>query len=139
MMHRFGGYHLGCAGCADCASGSWSDLSRAIVHDHFLSVFPGSCHDRMLYSIACCYFFDHRFCIAVVENHSDSAGFVFSIHLVSPFVHFSLSAIECVRHGVCHGVLTNYRILRTERWLNICVKYRSKCCPLAWVHLCSLL
>jgi hypothetical protein len=52
MMHRFGGCHLGCA-C--CASGSWSDLSRVIGRDHFFSVCLGSFHDRMLYSIVCCY------------------------------------------------------------------------------------
>jgi hypothetical protein len=110
-MHRFGGYRPG------CASGSWSDISRVIVRDHFLSVCPGSCRDRMLYSIVCCYRFYHRIWLAVVEDHSESAAFVFGIHLVSPFVHFSLSAIECVRHGVCFGGLTNYRILSTKRWV----------------------
>jgi hypothetical protein len=121
MVHRFGGYHLG------CASGSWSDLSRAIVRNHFLNVCPGSCHDRVLYSMACGYSFYHRFCLSVVEDHSDSAAFVFGIHLVSPFVHFSLSAIECDRHGVCHGGLTNYRIVRTVvRWLG-CI----------YVHFCE--
>jgi hypothetical protein len=135
-MHRFGGYHLGCSGCA---SGSWSNILRAIVLDHFLIVCPGCCHDRMLYSIACGYRLYHRLCLAVVEDHSDSAAFVFGIHIVSPFVHFSLSAIECICHVVCHGGLTNYRILRTKKWVKIRVKYRSKCYLLDWVHLCSLL
>jgi hypothetical protein len=130
-MHFFGGYRLGCAGCA---SGSLSDLSRVIGRDHFLSVCPGSCRNRMLYSIVCCYRFYHRLCIAVAEDHSASVMFVFSIHLVLPFVHFSLSAIKCVRHGVCHGGLTNYRILSTQRWVKIRVKYRSKFCPSA--HFC---
>jgi hypothetical protein len=112
MMHRFGCFRLGCAGCA---SGSWSDLLRVIGRDHFLSVCPDSCRDHMLYSIVCCYHVYHRLCISVVEDHSDFAAFVLVIHLVSPFVHFSLSAIECVRHGVCHGGLTNYCILSTKK------------------------
>jgi hypothetical protein len=116
-MQRFGRYRLG------CASGSWSDLSRVIVRDHFLSVCPGSCRDRMLYSIVCCYRFYHSFCLAVVEDNSDSAAFVFDIHLVSPFVHFSLFAIECICHGVCDGGLTNYFILSTKRWVKIRLKY----------------
>jgi hypothetical protein len=132
-MHRFGGYRLG------CASGSCSDLSRVIGRDHFLSVFVGSFHDHMLYSIVCCYRFYHSICLAVAEDQSDYVVFVFGIHLVSPFVHFSLSAIECICHVVCHGGLTNYCILSTKRWVKIRVKCRSKCCLLAWVHLYSLL
>jgi hypothetical protein len=93
MMHRFGGYHLG------CASGSWSDLSRAIVHDHFLSVCPGSCRDRMLYSTVCCYHFYHRLCLAVVEDHIDSAAFVFAIHLVSQFLHGPTTHFEHQKVG----------------------------------------
>jgi hypothetical protein len=133
MLHRFGGYHLG------CTSGSWTNLSRVIGRDHFLSVCPGSCRDCMWYSIVCCYRFDHMICISVAEGHSDFAVFVFGIHLVFPFVRFSLFAIECVRHGVCHGGLTSCHILSTRRWVKICVKYRFKCCLLAWVHLYSLL
>jgi hypothetical protein len=45
MLHHFGGYRLD---CADCACGSWSDLSRVIVRDHFVNVCLGSYHDRML-------------------------------------------------------------------------------------------
>jgi hypothetical protein len=69
-------------------------------------------------------------CLDDVEDHSDYVVFVFGIHLISPFVHFSLSASECVCHGVCHGGLTNYRILSNKRWVKIRVRYRSKCCLL---------
>jgi hypothetical protein len=96
-MRRLGGYRLG------CVSGSWSDLSRVIGRDHFWSVWLGSFRDRMWYSIVCCYRFCRRLCSAGVEEHSDSGVFVFGNHLVSPLVHFSLFAIECVRCGVCHG------------------------------------
>jgi hypothetical protein len=82
-MHRFGDYYLG------CASGGWSDLSRVIGRDNFLSVCLGSFHDRMLYSIFCCYLFYRRLCHAVAEDHSGYVVFVFGIHLVSPFVNFS--------------------------------------------------
>jgi hypothetical protein len=135
-MQCFVGYRLGCAGCS---SGSWSDISRVIGHDHFLSVCRGSFRNCMVYSIVCWYRFYHRLCLAVAEDHSDSTVFVFGIHLVSPFVHFSLYAIECVCRGVCHGGLTNYGILSTKRCVKICVKYRYKYCMLAWVHLYSLL
>jgi hypothetical protein len=136
MLHHFGGHHLGCAGCA---SGSWSDLSRVIGRDHFLSICLGSCRDCMRCLIVCCYRFNHAICLDVGEGHSDFALFVFGIHLVLQFVRFSLFPIECVRRGVCHGGLTSCRILRTRRWVTFCVKYRSKCCLLAWVHLNSLL
>jgi hypothetical protein len=137
MWHRFGGYHLG------CACGSWSDLSRVIDRDHFLSVYPDSCRECMRCLIVCCYCLYHMICLAVVEGHSDFAVFVFGILLVLPFVRFSLFAIGCVHHGIFHGGLTSCRIFRTgrwvKRWVKIRVKYRSKCCLLAWVHLYSLL
>jgi hypothetical protein len=44
MLHHFGGYRLG---CANCACGRWSGLSRVIVRDHFVNVCLGSYHDRM--------------------------------------------------------------------------------------------
>jgi hypothetical protein len=100
MMRRFGGYHLGYAGCA---SGSWSDLSRVIGRDHFLSVYLGSFRDHMWYSIVCCYRFCHIICSADAYDHSDYVVFVYGYHLVLPFVHFSYFAIKCIRHGVCHG------------------------------------
>jgi hypothetical protein len=90
MLHHFGGYHLGCAGCA---RGSWSDLSRVIGCDHFVNAFPGSCHDCMRCWIVCCYRFDHMICLEVEEGHSDFAVFVFCIPLVLPFMHFSCFAI----------------------------------------------
>jgi hypothetical protein len=133
MWHHFGGYHLG------CACGSWSDLARMIGRDHFMSVCPGTCRDCMRCLIVCCYPFDHMICIVVEEGHSDFAVFVFGILLVLPFVRFSCFVIGCVRHGFCHGGLTRFRILRTRRWVKTCVKYRSKCFLLAWVHLYSLL
>jgi hypothetical protein len=42
-------------------------------------------------------------CSAGAEEHSGSDVFVFGNHLVSPVVHFSLFAIKCVHHEVCHG------------------------------------
>jgi hypothetical protein len=92
-MRRFGGYRLGCAGCA---SGSWSDLSRVIGRDNFWSVCLGSFRDRLWYSIVYCYRFCHMLCSADAEDHSGSVEFVFGNHLVSQLVHFSLFAIECV-------------------------------------------
>jgi hypothetical protein len=100
MMRRFGGYRLSCAGCV---SGSWSDLSRVIGCDHFWSVCLGSFHDCMCYSIVCCYRFCHTLYSAGAEDHSGSVVFVFGNHLFSPVVIFSLFAIKCVRHEVCHG------------------------------------
>jgi hypothetical protein len=100
MMRRFGGYRLGCAGCA---SGSWSDLLRVIDRDHFWSICLGSFRDRMWYSIVYCYLFCHMLCFADAEDHSDYFVFVYGNRLVLPFVHFSLFAIECVRRGVCRG------------------------------------
>jgi hypothetical protein len=100
MMRRFGGYRLGCAGCA---SGSWSDLSRVIGRNHFWSVCPGIFRNHMCYSILCCYRFCHMLCSAGLEDHSGSVVFVFGNHLVSLVVHFSLFAIEWVHHEVCHG------------------------------------
>jgi hypothetical protein len=52
-------------------------------------------------------------------------------------VHFSLFAIGCVRHEVFHGGYTNCRMLSTKRWARIRVRYRSRCCMLAWVRLLS--
>jgi hypothetical protein len=97
MMRRFGGYRLG------CASGSWSDLLRVIGRDHFSSICLGSFRGCMCYSIFCCYHFDHMLCSIGPEDHSDSIDFVFGNHLVSPLVHFSLFAIECLRREVYHG------------------------------------
>jgi hypothetical protein len=90
MLHHFGGYHLG---CADCACGSWSDLSRVIGRDHFVNVCLGSCHDRMRCWIAYCYRLDHMVCPDVEEGRSDFAVFVFCTQLVLPFVHLSCFAI----------------------------------------------
>jgi hypothetical protein len=97
LMRRFGGYHLG------CASESWSDLSRVIGRDRFWSVCLVSFRDGMCYSIVCWYRFCHALCSAGTEYHSGYVVFVFGKHLVLPVVHFSLFAIECVRHEVCHG------------------------------------
>jgi hypothetical protein len=99
-MLRFGGYRLGCAGCA---SGSWSDLMRVICRDHCGSVCPGSFCDRMRYFIACCSHSGYAICFIGVEDHSDYAGFVFCIPLVLIVEHFSLLAIVGVSHEVCHG------------------------------------
>jgi hypothetical protein len=82
MMRRFGGYRLGCADCADCASRSWSDLSRVIGRDHFWSVCLGSFFDRVCYSIVCCYRFCHMLCSAGAEDHSGSVVFVLGNNLV---------------------------------------------------------
>jgi hypothetical protein len=90
MLLHFGGYHLG---CADCACGSWSDLSRVIRRDHFVNACPGSCHDRMRCWIVFCYRFDHMICIEVEEGHSDCDVFVFCIQLFLPLVHLSCFAI----------------------------------------------
>jgi hypothetical protein len=90
MLHRFGGYHLGCAGCA---CGSWSDLSRVIGRDHFVNVCPCSCHGCMWCLIVCCYRFNDMTCLEVEEGHSDFVVFVFCIPLVLPFVGFSCFAI----------------------------------------------
>jgi hypothetical protein len=60
------------------------ELERSLEGDRprsFLSVCPGSCHNRMLYSIACGYRFYHRLCLAVVEDHSDYAAF-FSVFIL---------------------------------------------------------
>jgi hypothetical protein len=62
-----------------------------------------SFRDHMCYSIVCCYRLCHTLCSDGTEDHSGFAVFVFGNHLVSPVVHFSLLAIECVRHEVCHG------------------------------------
>jgi hypothetical protein len=97
MMRRFGGYRLG------CASGSWSDLLRVIGRDPFWSICLGSFRGRMCCSIVCCYHFDHTICSVGVEDHSGSVEFIFGNHLVLPVVNFSLFAIDCVRHEVCHG------------------------------------
>jgi hypothetical protein len=96
-MCRFGGYRLG------CASGSWSDILRVIGRNHFWSVCLGSFRDRICYSIICCYCFCHTLFSAGAEDHSGSIVFVFGNHLVSPVVHFSLFAIECVHHEVYDG------------------------------------
>jgi hypothetical protein len=97
MMLRFSGYRLG------CASGSWSDLVRAICRDHLWSVCLGSFHDRMCYSIACCSHSGQIICFVGVEDHIDSVGFVLCNPLVLIVEHFPLLAIGGVRHGVCHG------------------------------------
>jgi hypothetical protein len=97
MIRHFGGYRLG------CTYGSWSDLSRVIVRYHFWSICLGSFRDRMCYFIVCCYRFCRMLCSAGVEDHSGSVVFVLGNHLVSPVLHFALSAIKCVRHEVCHG------------------------------------
>jgi hypothetical protein len=47
MMRRFCGYRLDCADCA-CGSWSWSNLVRVIVRNHFVNVYLGNYHDRML-------------------------------------------------------------------------------------------
>jgi hypothetical protein len=90
MMLRFGGYRLGCTGCA---SGSWIYLSRVIGRDHFWSVCLGSFRNRVCYSIVCCYLFCRTLCSAGAEDHIGSVVFVFGNHLVSSVVHFSLFAI----------------------------------------------
>jgi hypothetical protein len=87
MLHHFGGYHL------DCTCGSWSDLSRVIGRNQFVSVCPSSCHDRMRCWIACFYCFNHMVCLEVEEGRSDFAVFVFSIQLVLPFVHLSCFSV----------------------------------------------
>jgi hypothetical protein len=90
MLHHFGGYHLG---CADCACGSWSDLSRVIGRDHFVSVCLGSCHDRTRCWIICCYDLDHMICPGAEEGRSGFAVFVFCIQLVLLIAHLSCLAI----------------------------------------------
>jgi hypothetical protein len=99
MMRHFGGYCLGCAGCA---SGSWSDILRVIGRDHFWSVCLGSFRDRMCYSIVCYY----RFCNTLCSSGGRTIMVLlcfFGNHLVSPVVYFSLFAIECICHEVWHG------------------------------------
>jgi hypothetical protein len=98
-MLRFGGYRLGCAGCA---SGSWSDLVRVICRDHCGSVCPDSFRNRMSYLIACCSHSGKK-CFFGVEDHSDSVSFVFCNRLVLIVENFSLLAIGGVRREVCHG------------------------------------
>jgi hypothetical protein len=112
MLHHFGGYRLG---CADCACGSWSDLLRVIVRDHFVNFCLGSYHDRMLY-------FDLIVCPVVEEGRGDFVGFVFCTQLVLLFAHLSYSATECVHHVFFHGDLISCCISRTRR----CVKIREK-------------
>jgi hypothetical protein len=42
-------------------------------------------------------------CFVGVEDHSDSADFVFCIPLVLIVEHFSLLVIVGIRHEDCHG------------------------------------
>jgi hypothetical protein len=100
MMLRFGGYRLGCVGCA---SRGWSDLLRVIGRTHFWSVCLGNFRGHMCYLIVCCYHFGHTLCSVRADNHIGSVDFVFRNNLVSTVVHFSLFAIECVHHEACHG------------------------------------
>jgi hypothetical protein len=97
MMRHYGGYRLG------CASGSWSDLLRVTGRNHLWSASLGNFSNFMWFSIVCCYSFCHMICSADAEDHIDYIVFFNGNHLVSPFVHFSLFAIECIHHGVCHG------------------------------------
>jgi hypothetical protein len=123
-MRRFGGYRLG---CADCACGSWSDLSRVIVRDRFVNVYLGSYHDRMLCNNVWYCHFDLIACPVVEEGRSDFVGFSFVVQLILLLAHLSYFAIECIHHVFCHDGLTSCCISRTRRWVKIRGKFLSKC------------
>jgi hypothetical protein len=131
-MDRFCGCHQ--LGCADCASGSWSDLASLIDRDHFLFVCLGSYRDWNCYSVACYYNSDCR--TTVVEGHNGVVVLVCVVRPFSPSVHFYWFTSKSVFHGVYHDGSPSCCIFGTRKLEGIRVSFRSIHCLWVLVRLC---